>query len=145
MFFPVAAISMNLESKELTDMGALVKAGVKGFSDDGRCVMSDVLFKQALEKAKTLRVPVIEHAEDHSISQDGQINQGVVSAKFGIKGIPAKSEEVIIERDIGLQEAVGSFFISLIFLPWGPFNRSVKRKNVDSCDFGCYASPFVIR
>ncbi len=107
--FPVAAVSKNLESQELTDMTAQVKAGVKGFSDDGRCVMSDALFKQALEKAKTLQVPVIEHAEDHSISQDGQINQGVISAKFGLKGIPAESEDVMIERDIGLQEEVGSF------------------------------------
>jgi dihydroorotase len=107
--FPVAAISKNLESQELTDMTALVEAGAKGFSDDGRCVMSDALFKEALEKAKTLQVPVIEHAEDHSISRDGQINEGVISAKFGLKGIPAESEDVIIERDIGLQEEVGSF------------------------------------
>jgi dihydroorotase len=107
--FPVAAVSKNLESQELTNMTALVEAGVKGFSDDGRCVMSNALFKQALEKAKTLRVPVIEHAEDHSISQDGQINEGVITAKFGLKGIPAASEDVIIERDIGLQEEVGSF------------------------------------
>ena len=107
--FPVAAISKNLESQELTDMAALVKAGVKGFSDDGHCVMSEALFKQALEKAKTLQVPVIEHPEDHSISQDGQINQGVISAKLSLKGIPAEAEDVIIERDIGLQEEVGSF------------------------------------
>jgi dihydroorotase len=107
--FPVAAISKNLESQVLTDMSALVKAGVKGFSDDGRCVMSEALFKQALEKAKTLRVPVIEHPEDHSISLDGQINQGVISAKLGLKGIPAEAEDVIIERDIRLQEEVGSF------------------------------------
>jgi dihydroorotase len=107
--FPVAAISKNLESQELTDMAALVKAGVKGFSDDGHCVMSEALFKQALEKAKTLQVPVMEHPEDHSISQDGQINQGVISAKLSLKGIPAEAEDVIIERDIGLQEEVGSF------------------------------------
>ena len=107
--FPVAAVSRNLESQQLTDMTALVKAGVKGFSDDGHCVMSDVLFKQALEKAKTLQVPVIEHPEDHSISQDGQINAGVISAKLGLKGIPAESEDVIIERDIRCQEEVGSF------------------------------------
>ncbi|MGD2085590.1 MAG: dihydroorotase [Candidatus Aminicenantes bacterium] len=107
--FPVAAVSRNLESQQLTDMAALVKAGVKGFSDDGHCVMSDTLFKQALEKAKTLHVPVIEHPEDHSISQDGQINAGVISAKLGLKGIPAESEDVIIERDIRCQEEVGSF------------------------------------
>ena len=107
--FPVAAISKNLESQELTDMAALVKAGVKGFSDDGRCVMSDALFKQALEKAKTLQVPIIEHPEDHAISQDGQVNEGVISAKFGLKGIPAESEDVIIERDIRYQEELDSF------------------------------------
>ncbi len=107
--FPVAAISRNLESQELTDMTALVKAGVKGFSDDGRCVMSKALFKQALEKAKTLRVPIIEHPEDHSISQDGQVNEGVISRQCGLKGIPAASEDVIVERDIRLQEQVDSF------------------------------------
>jgi dihydroorotase len=107
--FPVAAISKNLESQELTDMAALVELGVKGFSDDGRCVMSDAIFKEALEKAKTLQVPVIEHAEDHNISRDGQINEGVISAKCGLKGIPAESEDVIIERDIRFQEEVNSF------------------------------------
>jgi dihydroorotase len=107
--FPVAAISKNLESQELTDMAALVKAGVKGFSDDGHCVMSEALFKQALEKAKTLQVPIMEHPEDHSISQDGQVNEGAISMKCGLKGIPAAAEDVIINRDIRLQEEVGSF------------------------------------
>jgi dihydroorotase len=107
--FPVAAISKNLESQELTDMAALVKAGVKGFSDDGHCVMSEALFKLALEKAKTLQVPIMEHPEDHSISQDGQVNEGAISMKCGLKGIPAAAEDVIINRDIRLQEEVGSF------------------------------------
>jgi dihydroorotase len=107
--FPVAAISRNLESRESTDMTALVKAGVKGFSDDGRCVMSKAIFKQALEKAKTLQVPIIEHPEDHAISQDGQVNEGVISRQCGLKGIPASSEDAIVERDIRLQEEVGSF------------------------------------
>lgn len=107
--FPVAAISKNLESKELTDMAALVKTGVKGFSDDGRCVMSNALFKQALQRAKTLKVPIIEHPEDHSISGDGQVNEGLISSRCGLKGIPAAAEDVIIERDIRLQEEVDSF------------------------------------
>ncbi|UCH98342.1 MAG: dihydroorotase [Candidatus Aminicenantes bacterium] len=107
--FPVAAVSKNLESQELTDMEALVDLGVRGFSDDGHCVMSEALFKKALEKAKTLRVPIIEHPEDHAISQDGQVNEGVISKQCGLKGIPAASEDVIVERDIRLQEEVGSF------------------------------------
>jgi dihydroorotase len=107
--FPVAAISRNLESRELTDMETLVAAGVKGFSDDGRCVMSEALFKEALTRAKILRVPVIEHAEDHTLSQEGQVNEGIISAQFGYSGIPAAAEDVIIERDLRLQEEVNSF------------------------------------
>lgn len=107
--FPVAAVSKNLESQELTDMAALVEAGVKGFSDDGRCVMSKALFREALEKAKILKVPIIEHPEDHSISQDGQVNEGIISSRYGLKGIPAESEDIIIERDIRCQEEMGSF------------------------------------
>jgi dihydroorotase len=107
--FPVAAVSKNQEGHELTDMAALVKSGVKGFSDDGRCVMNEALFKRALEKAKTLKVPIIEHPEDHSISRDGQVNDGVISSRCGLKGIPAAAEDVIIERDIRLQGELDSF------------------------------------
>lgn len=106
--FPVAAISKNLEGKELVDMAGLHKAGVKGFSDDGHCVMSRELFHAALKMAKNLSVTVIEHPEDHSITSNGQINEGVVSNKYGLKGIPGKAEDVIVARDIELQEEIGS-------------------------------------
>jgi len=107
--FPVAAISRGLMNEEPTDMEALVAAGVIGFSDDGRCVMSEELFKQALLKARTLEVPIIEHPEDHSISQDGQINEGSISVSCGLKGIPGAAEDVIVERDIHLQQDTNSF------------------------------------
>lgn len=107
--FPIAAISKNLESQVLTDMENLVHTGVRGFSDDGRCVMSEAIFREALIKARDLRVPIIEHPEDHSISLDGQVNEGEISRACHLKGIPAASEDVIIERDIRLQEEIRSF------------------------------------
>lgn len=106
--FPVAAISKNSEGKELVDMADLYKTGVKGFSDDGRCVMSGELFRQALKTTKNLNVPVIEHPEDHSITLDGQINEGKVSEKFGLNGMAAEAEDVIVARDIELQEETGA-------------------------------------
>jgi dihydroorotase len=107
--FPVAAVSNNLESKRLTDMEALAAAGVIAFSDDGRCVMSEALFEAALEKSKKLRMPVIEHPEDHGISQDGQVNEGGAAKRCGVKGIPASAEDLIIERDIRIQEKINAY------------------------------------
>lgn len=106
--FPVAAVTKNLAGQELTDMADLVSAGAVGFSDDGRCVMDAGLMKQALVLAGKLNVPVIEHPEDHTISGDGQVNEGVVSAKYGLKGIPNSSEDTIVARDIRLQKETGS-------------------------------------
>jgi dihydroorotase len=106
--FPVAAISKNSEGKELVDMAGLYKTGVKGFSDDGQCVMNRELLREALKSAKKLNVPVIEHPEDHSITLDGQINEGKVSKKYGLKGMAAKAEDVIVARDIELQQETGA-------------------------------------
>lgn len=89
-------------------MEELIAAGAVAFSDDGRCVMNETLFKEALKIAKHLHVPLIEHPEDHSISLDGQLNEGEVSARLNVKGIPASSEDRIIERDIQFQEEINS-------------------------------------
>ncbi len=106
--FPVAAISINLEGKQLTEMADLVEGGAVGFSDDGRCVMSADLIRKALEYTRMLDVPVIEHPEDHSISGIGQVNEGIISYKYGLRGILNASEEVIVARDIILQERINS-------------------------------------
>ena len=107
--WPIAAVSRSLDSETITDMEALVKAGARGFTDDGKCVMDPDIFRQALVKAKDLKVPVMEHPEDHSISQDGQVNDGKISELCKLKGIPSVSEDVIIDRDILLQEDVDSY------------------------------------
>lgn len=105
---PVAAVSANLESEIMTDMAGLAAEGVKAFSDDGRCMMNESLAKKAMEIAARLNTPVMEHAEDHGISQNGQVNEGPAAQLCGLKGIPAASEDVIVQRDIRLQEETGA-------------------------------------
>ena len=105
---PVAAISKNLEGVKLTEMADIVEGGAVGFSDDGQCVMSADLIRKALEYAKMCQVPIIEHPEDHSISGDGLVNEGFISYKYGLRGILNASEEVIVARDIILQERIKS-------------------------------------
>ncbi|MCX6582972.1 MAG: dihydroorotase [Candidatus Aminicenantes bacterium] len=104
--FPVAAISKKLEGNELVDMEALYKAGVKGFSDDGWCVTNRRLLREALKTAKIFGLPVIEHPEDHAMTADGQVNEGKISRLYGLKGIPAAAEDVIVARDLEIQEEI---------------------------------------
>lgn len=106
--FPIASISKNLEGKYITEMADLVEGGAIGFSDDGRCVMSADLIRKALEYTRMLNAPIIEHPEDHSISGDGLVNEGFISYKYGLRGILNAAEEVIVARDIILQQRIQS-------------------------------------
>lgn len=106
--FPVAAITKNTQGEQITEMADLVEGGAVGFSDDGNCVMSADVIRKALEYTKMCGVPIIEHPEDHSISADGLVNEGFISYKYGLRGILNASEEVIVARDIILQERIKS-------------------------------------
>lgn len=105
---PMAAITKGEKGHELTNMVELKSEGAGGFTDDGACVMSAGLFLKALKKGEELNLPVMQHPEDHSISRSGIINEGKKSEELGLKGIPALSEDLIIERDIALAEASGT-------------------------------------
>jgi len=106
--FPVAAVSMGQLGENLVEMADLVEGGAVAFSDDGHCVMKADLIRKALEYAKMLGVPIIEHPEDHSISAEGQVNEGFISYKYGLRGILKAAEEVIVARDLILQERIQS-------------------------------------
>ena len=106
--FPVAAVSKGQQGENLVEMADLVEGGAVAFSDDGQCVMKADLIRKALEYAKMLDVPLIEHPEDHSISAEGQVNEGFISYKYGLRGILKAAEEVIVSRDLILQERIRS-------------------------------------
>jgi len=106
--FPVAAVSKGQLGENIVEMADLVEGGAVAFSDDGHCVMKADLIRKALEYAKMLGVPIIEHPEDHSISGEGQVNEGFISYKYGLRGILKAAEEVIVARDLILQERIQS-------------------------------------
>ena len=106
--FPIAAVSMGSQGESVTDLAALVAAGAVGFSDDGRPVKTAGLLKRALEKTRELGVPISDHCEDPSLSAGGFVNEGLVSEKLGVRGIPASSEGVSVARDLLIAEATGA-------------------------------------
>jgi dihydroorotase len=97
---PVGCITKGRKGKELTDMAELAEAGVIAFSDDGNPVASSQLMRRALEYSRDLGLPIIDHCEDKALSDNGIINEGQISAKLRLKGIPAAAEEVIVARDL---------------------------------------------
>jgi dihydroorotase len=102
--FPISAITKGLQGTELTDMAEQVAAGAVAFSDDGKCVQTSLVMRRALEYSKSLNTLIIDHCEDHSLSQDGIMHEGPNSYQFGLRGIPAAAEEIMVARDIILAD-----------------------------------------
>jgi len=105
--FPVGAITKKREGKELSEMAELKSSGCVALSDDGDSVPDASLMRRALEYASVFALPIFEHCEDKTLSEGGCVNEGFVSTLLGLKGIPNKSESIIIQRDIALAELTG--------------------------------------
>jgi len=101
---PIAAVTMGEKGEELTEMGELLAAGAVAFSDDGQPVANSQIMRRALEYARQFRTVIIDHCEDKSLSEQGVMNEGAISYRLGLKGIPASSEEVMVARDLILAE-----------------------------------------
>ncbi len=104
---PVGAVSAGLKGKILSEMAELKEAGCVAFSDDGVPVANGALMRRALEYSMSLSMPVISHAEDAELVGGGVMNEGAVSTRLGLKGIPAASEDAMVARDISLAELTG--------------------------------------
>ena len=96
--FPIGCVTKGRKGEEICDMAELAEAGVVAFSDDGNPVASSQLMRRALEYSRDLGLPIIDHCEDKALSNSGVINEGWVSARLGLKGIPAAAEEIIVAR-----------------------------------------------
>ena len=105
--YPIGAISVGQDGKVLAEFGEMVGAGAVAVSDDGRPVASAQLMRTALEYARTFKIPVIDHCEEPTLSAGGSMNEGIVSAQLGLKGIPAEAEEIMVIRDILLARLTG--------------------------------------
>lgn len=107
---PIGAVTVGLEGKQLAELGAMAasKAQVRVFSDDGKCVSDPLLMRRALAYVKSFDGVIAQHAQEPRLTENSQMNEGVVSAELGLAGWPAVAEESIIARDVLLAEATGS-------------------------------------
>ena len=105
--YPIGCVSVGQRGEQLAEFGEMVGAGAVAVSDDGHPVMSSHLMRTALEYAQTFGIPVADHCEDMTLAQGGQMHEGLVSTRLGLKGIPSAAEEIHVARDIILAELTG--------------------------------------
>ena len=105
--YPIGAISVGQKGESLAEFGEMVGAGAVAVSDDGRPVVSAQLMRTALEYARTFGIPVADHCEEPTLAHGGAMNEGIMSARLGLKGIPAEAEEIMAIRDILLARRTG--------------------------------------
>jgi dihydroorotase len=106
--FPIGAITKGSEGAELAAIGAMKAAGAVALSDDGRPVMNSRVMRRAMEFAHSYGLPVIDHCEDLNLSAGGDMHEGLPSVRWGLRGIPSASEDVMVARDLVLAELTGA-------------------------------------
>ncbi len=104
--YPIAAISKKSQGSTLTEFGELKANGVVAVSDDGLPVRDSQLMRRALEYADDHDLLVISHSEEPSLS-NGVMNEGIISTRLGLQGIPNAAESIMVYREIALAECLG--------------------------------------
>lgn len=105
---PIGAISKGQKGKEITEMGAMQAEGAIAFSDDGIPVQNAYVMRLALEYAKMIDAPIINHAEDIPLRNEGVMNESEVSTRLGLTGNPDTAEAVMVQRDLEIANSVSS-------------------------------------
>jgi dihydroorotase len=101
---PSGAISRNLDGEELAAIASVVQSGVVAITDDGKCVQNHELMRRAVEYARMVGVPVLDHCQDYNLVGNGVVNEGEWSTLLGLSGWPAAGEEAVVMRNILLAE-----------------------------------------
>jgi dihydroorotase len=105
--YPVAAVSQGRKGEHLSPLAELAAAGAVAFSDDGDPVHNAEIMRRALEYSSMFKRPVIQHAQDPSMTCDGVMNEGLTATRLGLPGWPSVAEEIMIARDIRLAQFTG--------------------------------------
>ncbi|GBF32987.1 dihydroorotase [Desulfocucumis palustris] len=105
--WPIGALTRGSRGEQLTEMADLKNAGAAALSDDGRPVAGSGIMRRAMQYARMVGLTVISHCEDPELAAGGSMNEGFISTRLGLKGIPGAAEEVMVARDIILSELTG--------------------------------------
>ena len=104
---PIAAATQRLEGQLLTEMGALREAGAVAVGDANHCISSAAVLRRVLEYARDFELPVFQHAQEPTLSQGTDMNDGAVATRLGLRGAPSVAEDGMVARDVLIAEYTG--------------------------------------
>ena len=102
--FPTATLTKNTEGKQMTEFGLLKRKGIIAFTDGLKTVQDPQVMMRIMNFANQSNSLIMQHAEDNILSYEGLINEGEISTRLGLKGIPFLAEKIIVERDLSFLE-----------------------------------------
>jgi len=102
--YPSATLTRKMEGNLMTEFGLLSKKGIIGFTDAIKTVQNSEMMSRIMNYASDLNILVMQHPEDYELSKNRCINEGEVSTRLGLQGIPHIAEKIIVERDLSLLE-----------------------------------------
>jgi dihydroorotase len=102
--FPAASLTKNTAGKEMTEFGLLKRKGISAFTDGTKTIQNPQVMSRIMNFASQSQALIMQHAEDKYLSNGGLINDGEISTRLGLEGIPALAEKIIVERDLALLE-----------------------------------------
>ena len=113
--FPAASLTKNVDGKQMTEFGLLKRKGIAAFTDGIKTVQNPQLMSRIMNFASQSQSLIMQHAEDNILANGGLINDGEISTRLGLQGIPDLAEKIIVERDLAfLEEYFCRYHISQI-------------------------------
>ncbi len=139
--YPIAAASKGRKGEELSPMAELAKAGAVAFSDDGSPISNAELMRRIFEYSSMYNLPIIQHAEEHTMTRNGLMNEGFESTRLGMPGIPPIAEELMIARDIVLLRYVPRAKYHVAHISTIGSIDCVRRAKIEKLNITCEAAP----
>ncbi len=96
----IAWIKDHVAGEELASIGSLAMAGVVAITDDGHCIQNHEVMRRAVEYARMVGLPVLDHCQDYNLVGNGVVHEGYWSTLLGLPGWPAAGEEAMVMRNI---------------------------------------------
>ena len=135
-----AAITKGFAGRELTEFGLLGEAGAVAYTDGEVAVANAKTMQRALSYASTFGLLIVQHPEEPSLAEDGQMNSGEIANRLGLSGIPPMAEVMMIERDLRIVATTGGRYHAA-HLSTAAAIEAVRRAKARGLDVSCDTAP----
>ncbi|HXW91069.1 MAG TPA: dihydroorotase [Terriglobales bacterium] len=139
--FPVAAATQASQGVALTEFRDLQQAGAVAVSDDGRPILEDGIMRDALRLAAGINLPVIQHAEDTRMTENGSMHESAACFRLGLRGMKAEAEASLVHRDVDLAQQFSGARLHIAHLSTAEALKVVRRAKRSQARISCEVTP----